>query len=288
MGSSSDPPEDQIELGNIHVPNCDNRGRRAYDVLMPLDASDDASEHTGATYIEREHDDIASTTGSGLGSRVKEDSDREERRPPLPPRPRQILLQSEAPITLQSANAKRPSLLQAKPTIAVSSVDIQTLSFPDGTRGTFQTPASRSVSESIIGLPSGSNTPSRKVSRSGSDADDNASLISYAQTFRGNGDLASLLDDNLDARSPAWKLLNNQNEAVNPFENTEFDDLSLHNFEHEFDEVEAVDTERGNEGQSLQPVPRLDLTRHHRGTSRPMEVKAETLYHSVLCRKANI
>ena len=216
---------------------------------MPLDESDDASEHAGTTEIKEEQGATFAKTSSRVEALLNDDSNGGERRPPLPPRPRPILLQSENPsVTLQPANTKRPSLLQAKPTIAVSSVDIQTLSFPDGTRGTFQTPASRSVSESIIGLPSGSNTPSRKLSRSGSEVDDNASLISYAQTFRGNGDLASLLDDGLDARSPAWKLLNTHNEAVNPFESTEFDDPSLHNFEHEFDEIEAVDTKRGNEG----------------------------------------
>ena len=234
---------------------------------MPHDETDNASGHIGITDIDGEQKIKSSTTSHGLGTRVNDDSDGEERGPPLPPRPKPIHQNEDPPITAQSANMKRPSLLQAKPTIAVSSVDIQTLSFPDGTRGTFQTPASRSISESIIGIPSGSNTPNRKVSRSGSDADDNASLMSYAQTFRGNGDLASLLDDGLDVRSPAWKLLNTQNEAVNPFETTEFDDLSLHNFEHEFDEIEAVDTKRGNEGQSLSPVPCRDLTRYYRGAS---------------------
>jgi len=256
---------------------------------MPLDERDDASEHLETKNKKREQETTSYTSGSGLGHQLNNDDNGEERRPPLPPRPRAVLLQSEnPPMTPKSADAKRPSLLQARPTIAVSSVDIQTLSFPDGTRGTFQTPASRSVSESIIGLHSGTNTPSRKVSRRSSDADDNTSLISYAQTFRGNGDLASLLDDGLDVRSPAWKLLNTQNEMVNPFENTEFDDLSLHNFEHEFDELEAVDTKRGNEGQSLSPVPCLILIRHCRGTSHPVEVEAQALHYSVLCWKTDI
>jgi hypothetical protein len=139
--------------------------------------------------------------------------------------------------------------LQAKPTTAISSVDIQTLSFPDGTRGTFSTPASRSVSESvsISGTPGGQSTPSRK-GRNGSDFDDATSLMSYVPTLRANGDLASLLDEGLSSQSPAWKLLSSQAESVNPFEKVDYEDLSLVNFDHEFDEIEAVHQKGGNEG----------------------------------------
>jgi hypothetical protein len=76
--------------------------------------------------------------------------------------------------------------------------------------------------------------------------------MSYTPTLRGaNGDLASLLDEGLNSQSPAWKLLTSQADSVNPFEKTEYDDLSLINFEHEFDEIEAVDSKGGNEGMSL-------------------------------------
>jgi hypothetical protein len=93
----------------------------------------------------------------------------------------------------------------------------------------------------------GQTTPSRKVSRTGS-FDDAASLMSYAPTLKANGDLMSLLDDGLNSQSPAWKLLTSQAESVNPFENIEFENNSLSNFEHEFDDIEALDSKSGNEG----------------------------------------
>lgn len=73
--------------------------------------------------------------------------------------------------------------------------------------------------------------------------------MSYAPTLRANGDLASLLDEGLSSQSPAWKLLSSQAESVNPFEKVNYEDLSLANFDHEFDEIEAVDQKGGNEGE---------------------------------------
>ena len=173
------------------------------------------------------------------------DHQAEEQRPPLPPRP-SLLQTSGRPATPLSTN-KRPTL-QSKPTTAISSVDIQTLSFPDGSRGTFSTPGGRSVSESVSGLSGGQSTPSRKASRNGSEFDDSASLKSYAPTLRANGDLASLLDEGLNSQSPAWKLLSTQADTVDPFETIELENTSLVNFDQEFDEVEGVDSKGGNEG----------------------------------------
>lgn len=157
---------------------------------------------------------------------------KEEQRPPLPPRP-----------SLLTA-AERPTL-QSKATTAISSVDIQTLAFPDGTRGTFSTPASRSVSGAVSA--SGTTTPSRRVSGNGSEMDDvdAASLMSFVPTLKANGDLASLLDEGLNMQTPAWKSLSQQADTVNPFE---LPDYILADFENEFDEVEAVDSKGGNEG----------------------------------------
>jgi hypothetical protein len=184
-------------------------------------------------------------------SEQAEEQDAPEQRPPLPPRP--SLLQASDPSRPPLTTSKQRPALQAKPTTAISSVDIETLSFPDGSRGTFSTPASRGVSESvsISGTSGGQSTP-RKVSRNGSEFDDSTSLMSYTPTLRGaNGDLASLLDEGLNSQSPAWKLLTSQADSVNPFEKIEYDDLCLINFEHEFDEIEAVDSKGGNEGASL-------------------------------------
>ncbi len=165
--------------------------------------------------------------------------DEEESRPPLPPRP-----------SLLKPTNRPGSAYASKPTTGLSSIDIQTLSFPDGSRGTFSTPASRSVSESvsISGVSGGQSTPSRKVSRNGSELDDSASLMSYVPTLRGNGDLASLLDEGPNSQNAAWKLLSTQKETVNAFEQTDYEDQSLLNFEHEFDEIEAVDSKGINGG----------------------------------------
>lgn len=165
--------------------------------------------------------------------------------PPLPPRPSLLQANRSRPITPLAP--ARPSL-QSNPTTALSSIDIQTLSFPDGSRGTFSTPAGRVVPESIAGLSGGQTTPSRKVSRNGSELDDSGSLMSYAPTLRANGDLASLLDEGLSTQSPAWRLLSAQAETVNPFEIIDYEDSTLVNFEHEFDEIKAVDSKGGNEG----------------------------------------
>ena len=168
-----------------------------------------------------------------------EDGD-EGTRPPLPPRP-SLLQAAGRPTTSHSID--RPSILLSKPTTALSSVDIQTLSFPDGSRGTFSTSKS-TASDSISNTSTNQNTP--RISRNGSEIDDNASLMSYAPTMRANGDLASLLDEGLNAQSPAWKLLSSQAENVNPFESVEYQDESLVAFEKEFDELAAL--EPGNEG----------------------------------------
>ena len=212
----------------------------------------------------------------------------QEDRPHLPARPSLLQTTTQRPIT--TATSTRPTL-QAKSTTAVSSVDIQTLSFPDGTRGTFSTPASRAVSESISGVSGGQSSPSRKSSHNGSEAggDDSASLMSFAPTSRANGDLASLLDEGLTSQSPAWRLLNSQADSVDPFETTENEDLSLLNFEHEFDDIESVDIQGGNEGQYA-PGPPLtfSLTVACRGNSHAMEGKVQALLNPILSWEADI
>ncbi|KAI9736887.1 MAG: Vacuolar fusion protein mon1 [Claussenomyces sp. TS43310] len=175
----------------------------------------------------------------------------DENRPPLPPRPVTAQL-SPQPSSPQGPpeNVSRPRL-QSKPTTALSSVDIQTLSFPDGTRGTFSTSDHLS---SAGGLPL---TPAlkpgkRKTSRNGSEGDDSASIVSHAPTLRANGDLESLLAESLNAQSPAWKLLNSYTESVNPFETIEFEqNHGLLSFEQEFDEIADVDSNGGNEEELL-------------------------------------
>ena len=78
--------------------------------------------------------------------------------------------------------------------------------------------------------------------------------MSYAPTLRANGDLASLLAEGPNSQSPAWRLLSSQADTVDPFETSDYEDISLANFEHEFDDIEAVDGQGGNEGHLGTPL----------------------------------
>ncbi|KFH47219.1 Vacuolar fusion protein-like protein [Hapsidospora chrysogenum ATCC 11550] len=127
----------------------------------------------------------------------------EEQRPPLPPRP-----------STRSASID-PNALQAHATTAVAPVEIQTLSFPDGSRGTFSSPGPKSASSP---LESETASPDRKVSAIGADNDDAASVTSFAPTMRPAADIASLLAGEMNKRSPAWNLLRSQSSTVLPFE----------------------------------------------------------------------
>ncbi|KAH8158135.1 hypothetical protein CIB48_g10111 [Xylaria polymorpha] len=75
------------------------------------------------------------------GSSAAVAADGEERPPPLPPRP-----------SLQPTPKDRAPL-QSKPTTALSSMTIQTLSFPDGSRGTFSTTADSPAAEEGTSSP---------------------------------------------------------------------------------------------------------------------------------------
>lgn len=142
--------------------------------------------------------------------------DVEDLPPPLPPRP-----SSHAPGkpgAAASDSVERPSL-QSKPTTAVSTTNIQTLSFPDGTRGTFTsnegqtTPGQENVNiPGDLGSMRGLNTGTT------SDLDEGMSVMSIAPTVRGAGDLESLLVGDTSKRSPAWQMLQSQSASVPPFE----------------------------------------------------------------------
>lgn len=177
-------------------------------------------------------------------SPVTNNGDDPKDRPPVPPRPSQVG-SSERPSTSLSTGPNLP----AKPTTALSSIDIQTLSFPDGTRGTFS--STDNTASPSAGGTSVLDYGSRRASRAGTEADENASLHSLAGTLQGGGDLESLLGGS-NMQSPAWRMLAGQAETVNPFEFFELaDNDRLSTFEQEFDEIPDVDRERGNEEQLL-------------------------------------
>ncbi|KAH8179989.1 trafficking protein mon1 domain-containing protein [Sarocladium implicatum] len=149
----------------------------------------------------------------------------EEHRPPLPPRP--------------STNASVDTQLQAFATTAVTPLDIQTVSFPDGSRGTFSTPGPNASSTPGSNRSAPGSSEQRHSNSSGG-ADDAASVKSYAPTDRPAGDIASLLAGELNKKSPAWNLLRSQSTTVPPFDRSRIlpqDQLVL--FDKEFDPLPA-------------------------------------------------
>ncbi len=158
--------------------------------------------------------------------------------PPLPPRRRQLP---------ERAAQVEPSQLQAKPTTALSSIDIQTLSFPDGSRGTFSTTA-RAVSTPAR-IASGYATPNiGGFVPAGVEAEDSMSIMSFAPTMRPPGDLASLVAGGLNRKSRAWQALAAQSASVQPFQSARVD---LTGFEREFDDVPEASAQSGDEERLL-------------------------------------
>ncbi|KAL2756817.1 hypothetical protein ACRALDRAFT_1049056 [Sodiomyces alcalophilus JCM 7366] len=157
--------------------------------------------------------------------------------PPLPPRPAAI---------------KNPSIDSKLATTAVTPLDIQTLSFPDGSRGTFSGPRGTQDATSLVptSLASGSVSPRRDIS----DTDDSMSIMSFAPTMRPPGDIASLLTGDLNRKSPAWNMLRSQSATVLPFETvqkTSTDD-ALAGFSEEFDPLPAeTDTGMQDEDRAM-------------------------------------
>lgn len=165
--------------------------------------------------------------------------DKGPQRPSLPPRP--------------STRASIDQVgLSAQATTAITHVDIQTVSFPDGSRGTFSATPGRKPSSSPMGsVPS---SPRRLPSFAGqTDEDDNASITSFAPTLRPAADIASLLTSELNKRSPAWNHLRSQSTNVLPFEKSQLaPDDKLANLEQEFDDLP-------NESQNTNDDERLSI-----------------------------
>ncbi|KFY13453.1 hypothetical protein V492_03272 [Pseudogymnoascus sp. VKM F-4246] len=219
-------------------------------IVLPNTMEDEAA--ASAALSEADGNGGAAKAETAPTGAIVDDNNDSKETPPLlpprlPPRPAQVDSQ-ERPSTPLSARPK----LQAQPTTALSSIDIQTLSFPDGSRGTFSstdnTSAPSAAGTSVLDYSH------RRGSQGGNDADDNASLQTFTGTTHtgGGGDLESLLGGS-NVQSAAWKMLSGQAETVNPFETMEhLENDKLATFEHEFDEIHDVDSEMGNEEQLLE------------------------------------
>lgn len=215
-------------------------------IVLPNTMEDEAT--ASAALIEADGNGGETKKETDPTGAVVDDNDGTKETPPrLPPRPTQIDSLGR-PSTPLSARPK----FQGQPTTAISSIDIQTLSFPDGTRGTFSS-TDNTASPSAAGT-SVLDYSHRRDSQSRNEADDNASLQTFTGTTQtgGGGDLESLLGGH-NTQSAAWKMLAGQSETVNPFETIEHSENDkLASFEQEFDEIHDVDSELGNEEQLLE------------------------------------
>lgn len=156
--------------------------------------------------------------------------------PPLPPRRRTEV---------------EPAPLQAKATTAVSPIDIQTLSFPDGSRGTFSAPASRAVSSPLPSVSGYASPNNIGPAMANNDLDESMSIMSLAPTARPPADLASLVAGGFNKKSRAWQLLRSQSASVQPFTSLKVNTPGgLTSFETEFDEIPDVDGDNASDDDS--------------------------------------
>lgn len=178
-----------------------------------------------------------------------EPGDDNERPPPLPPRRPSVQIDAGQ---------------LAKPTTALTSIDVQTLSFPDGSRGTFEGAGARAVSSGSKAhsrVPSGYTTPavaelggftpgSAMPGHERDQADDSISIMSFTPTLRPPADLASLVAGEMNKKSRAWAMLRSQSATVQPFQRARRHAIDgLGTFEREFDEIPPEDN--GNDEERL-------------------------------------
>ncbi|CAN8098936.1 unnamed protein product [Discula destructiva] len=162
----------------------------------------------------------------------KDAGDEDDRPPPLPPRRVSVQI-----------DVGRPT-----PTTALSSIDIQTLAFPDGSRGTFEGVGAMPSSDAPSRGQSGHATPVGELggftpgsAMSGWDrdgGDDSVSVMSFAPTMRPPADLASLVAGEMNKKSRAWASLRSQSATVQPFQRAKrLGNDGLAHFEREFEEI---------------------------------------------------
>lgn len=192
--------------------------------------------------------DLAENNISGIDSHSTVTD--EGPRPPLPPRPGNRDFLQPGGSLQRPTRQSRPSL-QSSATTALSLADIHTQSYQDGSRETF--------ASSVESTPSGKSVSKfgsirRFQGRNSSEADDSASIRSYAPTLEVGGDVESLLGDILGSsqQSPGWKLIGSRVERPDPFDSASYeDDTSITEFESEFDELDSLDSEGKNEGRVI-------------------------------------
>jgi hypothetical protein len=219
---------------------CDP-GSTTCDDNIDKDKDDDLgsmSSHTDDDMPRHNHNHLQAAAPAKTKLNVHAPGDAPGERPPLPPRP---ALPPRPSTALSAATVADGKPLQAKATTAITTIDIQTLSFPDGSRGTFPMHGDLSIqapraTRSSSGYATPNRSPFGGSEIDGEGVDDSMSVRSLVPTMRPAGDIASLLVGELGKKSAAWNMLKAQSPAVMPFENIRVDPESdLAGFETEFD-----------------------------------------------------
>ncbi|KAL8834999.1 MAG: hypothetical protein Q9170_003489 [Blastenia crenularia] len=182
---------------------------------------------------------------------VKDDASNEERPPPLPPRPVRLENQRKASTVVTAGfptpqSSTRPRL-QATATTALSRPDIHTRSSDDGSKDTQA--ASQQTSPPTKSWAGWGSIRRLKIQ----DGDDSASIRSYAPTIGTGGDVESLLGDVLGPEHiSSWNILNEQLEETGLEQPAASqDEVVLHDFDQEFEEIELHDSGVDDEEESL-------------------------------------
>lgn len=203
--------------------------------------TDDGASRNEEEPPPRLEDTTTPTTVSNARTSEGSDDNNDERPPPLPPR--------RASVQVDFAS---------KPTTAISSIDVQTVSFPDGSRGTFEGSGAPAGGPSHSRVPSGYTTPNELGGFVPGSAipgwdrelgDDSVSVMSFSPTLRPPADLASLVAGEMNKKSRAWAMLRSQSATVQPFQKArQLATDGLGQFEREFEEIppegELTDEER--------------------------------------------
>lgn len=141
-------------------------------------------------------------------------------------------------------SAASQSSLQSISTTAVSSINIQTLAFPDGSRDTFSL-SETNRSQSSSGEPDLRDTPCKP-----NQIEEEASCINTDTHKPGLGairDIVSLPDESFGYQGQVGNLHCSQTATTNLFEVANLATDPLQNFENEFDEIDTPDNLNGNE-----------------------------------------
>ncbi|MCJ1406037.1 Vacuolar fusion protein mon1 [Ptychographa xylographoides] len=243
MGSESDRSTIAPNKTTLDSAGWENlRLAESRDTVSPSDPREEEAQTPRTSRSRRS----SAATSEGL-STISEGE-----RPPLPPRPTNLSLlgQGTKGSTLRIPKRSDRPQLQSYATTAISRTDIQTLSFPDGSRETYanstkSTPSGKSFRfDSPVG---------QLKTRNVSDGDDSGSLRSYAPVG-GGGEVESLLGDILGTgqQSPAWKLLSTQVERTDPFDLLPYEDEEpTADFSREFDELDDLHPSGDNEEELL-------------------------------------